>query len=257
MLLAALIVAPIATAGLAAAERPNVVVIMADDFSDMVQYMDKMIGRLVATLDEHKLRQNTLLIFIGDNGTGKGTKSQMGDRTVVGGKGSTTAAGMHVPCIVSWPDGVAAPLVSQDLVDSTDILPTICAAAGVPIPRDMKIDGRSFLPQLRREKAAPREWVYCWYSPRGEALREFAFDQHFKLYRTGEFYLLDKDRAEQQPLNVADLKYDDAIAAAARLRAALDQFADARPADLPKREVAGTSRDNSSIAGRRRIDRNR
>jgi arylsulfatase A len=208
----------------------------AEHFGDMVEYMDKLIGRLVAKLDEHNLRQNTLLIFIGDNGTGKGTKSQMAGRTVVGGKGSTTAAGMHVPCIVSWPAAIASPVVSQDLVDSTDILPTICAAAGVPIPQDMKIDGRSFLPQLCGEKGEPREWVYSWYSPRGEALREFAFDQHFKLYRSGEFYALDRDRAEQNPLRVTDLKYDDAIAAAQRLQAALDQYADARPANLPTRE---------------------
>ena len=213
----------------------------AEHFGDMVEYMDKMVGRVVDTLDEHGLRENTLLIFLGDNGTGKGTKSMMGDRTVVGGKGSTTAAGMHVPCIVSWPAVITLPRVSQDLVDSTDILPTICEAAGISVPAELKIDGRSFLPQLRGEQGNPREWVYCWYSPRGEPLREFTFDQQFKLYRTGEFYDLVGDRDEERPLRVADLKYDDAIAAAKRLQSALDQFADARPAHLPRRDVAGKS----------------
>ena len=55
----------------------------------------------------------------------------MGDRVVMGGKGTTTAAGMHVPLIVSWPGKAAAGKVCGDLVDSTDFLPTICEAAGV------------------------------------------------------------------------------------------------------------------------------
>lgn len=72
-----------------------------EHFGDMVEYMDKLIGKLVTTLDEQSIRDNTLVIFLGDNGTGKGTKSRMGDRVMIGGKGSTTDAGMHVPCIVS------------------------------------------------------------------------------------------------------------------------------------------------------------
>jgi arylsulfatase A len=181
----------------------------------------------------------------------RGTKSMMGGRVVVGGKGSTTAAGTHVPCIVRWPAVITAPRVSQDLVDSTDILPTICEAAGVDIPTEMTIDGRSFLAQLRGEKGSPREWVYCWYSLRGEPLRECAFDQRFKLYRTGEFYDLIHDCDEQQPLHVADLKYAEALAAAKRLQAALDQYSDARPAHLPRRDVAGKSADPAEKKARK------
>jgi arylsulfatase A len=201
----------------------------------MVEYMDKMIGRIVAALDQHGLRDNTLLIFLGDNGTGRGTKSQMGDRTVVGGKGTTTAAGMHVPCIVSWPAVITSGRVCRDLVDSTDFLPTICQAAGVPIPSTMTIDGRSFLPQLRGEPGNPREWIYCWYSPRGESLTEMAFDQQFKLYRTGELFDLKADPAEEHPISVAT-SAGEAVRAAQRLQAALDQYAQARPAHLPRRE---------------------
>jgi arylsulfatase A len=205
----------------------------ARHFGAMVEYMDKLIGRVDATLAELGIRDNTLLIFIGDNGTGKGTQSMMGDRVVLGGKGLTTAAGMHVPCIVSWPAGIKSPRACSDLVDSTDFLPTICEAAGVKIPAGLKVDGRSFLPQLRGDKGSPREWIYCWYSPRLEPLREFAFNHQYKLYRTGEFYDLGKDLEEKQPLKVAGLK-GEAAAAATRLQAALNQFTDARPAHLPK-----------------------
>lgn len=201
-------------------------------FRSMVEYMDKLIGRVDSLLDTLGIRDNTLLIFIGDNGTGSGMKSMMGDKVVIGGKGKTTEAGMRVPCIVSWPGGIAKPRVSADLVDSTDFLPTICDAAGIKLPAGLKVDGRSFLPQLRGEQGNPREWIYSWYSPRGEALREFAFNQQFKLYRTGEFYDLGKDLEEKQPLKTASLK-GEAAAAAKQLQSALDQFTDARPAHLP------------------------
>lgn len=202
-----------------------------EHFGDMVEYMDKLIGRLVATLDEHALRGRTLLIFLADNGTGKGVRSQMGDRTVVGGKGSTTAAGMHVPCIVSWPGVISSGRVCSDLVDSTDFLPTICEAAGVKIPASMPIDGRSFLPQLKGEPGQPRRWIYSWYSPRGEPVREFAFDRQFKLYRSGEVFDLAADPEERRPLPATELTGTSAVAVG-HLRAVLDQFRQARPARL-------------------------
>jgi arylsulfatase A len=202
-------------------------------FADMVQYMDKLIGKLVAALDKLAIRENTLLLFVGDNGTGAGTRSMIGERVVIGGKGSTTDAGMHVPLIASWPGKIASGKVTSDLVDSTDFLPTICDAAGIVLPTDFKTDGRSFLPQLKNETGHPREWIYCWYSPRGEPLREFAFNQRYKLYRNGEFYDLAADLAEKKPLTVASLG-GEAAKAAKQLQGALDQFRDARPTDLPQ-----------------------
>jgi arylsulfatase A len=200
-------------------------------FGHMVEYMDKLIGRLTAKLDELGLRENTLLIFLGDNGTGKGTRSKMGDRVVIGGKGTTTDAGMHVPLIVSWPAKAAAGKVSSDLVDSTDFLPTICDAAGIELPSELIVDGRSFLPQVRGEKGSPREWIYSWYSPRGEALREFAFNERFKLYASGEFYDLAHDPEETRPQPNGEQK-GEATAAATLLQAALDEFKGARPQSL-------------------------
>ncbi|MBM3882986.1 MAG: arylsulfatase [Verrucomicrobia bacterium] len=204
-----------------------------EHFRDMVQYMDKLIGRLVSKLDELELRERTLLMFLGDNGTGRGTRSLMGDRVVVGGKGSTTAAGMHVPLIVHWPAGIPNPRVCHDLVDSTDFFLTLCAAAAIHPPAHLTLDGRSFLPQLRGEPGQPRQWIYSWYSPRGEPPKEFAFDHHYKIYRDGSFYHLDQDRDEQRPLPLPDLT-GAAATAAKRLQAALDQFAHLRRPPLQR-----------------------
>ncbi|MEQ1859181.1 MAG: sulfatase-like hydrolase/transferase [Chthoniobacteraceae bacterium] len=202
-----------------------------EHFADMVAYMDKMIGRLVAKLDELGIRDDTVIVFIGDNGTGGGTRSMLGERVVMGGKGTLKHTGTHVPLIVNGPGRVAAGKVSTDLVDSTDFLPTLCEAAGVAAPA--KIDGRSFWPQLRGERGTPREWWYCWYGPREEFVGEFAANQHYELHRDGKFFDLRKDTEEQQPLAIASLD-GEAAAAAKTLQGALDQFKDARPANLAK-----------------------
>ena len=200
-------------------------------FADMVAYMDKLIGKLVACLEEHGLREHTLILFTGDNGTGSGTRSMMGEKVVIGGKGKTTLTGMHVPLIASWPGKIATGKVCPDLVDSTDFLPTICEAAGVKVPAELKIDGRSFFPQLRGEKGTPREWYYCWFSHQGRLRGEFAANHRYKLYRGGEFYDLSKDPDEKRPLKVGTLD-GEAAAAAKVLQAALDKYKDARPANL-------------------------
>ena len=201
-------------------------------YGEMVAYMDKLIGRLIAKVDDLGLRENTLIIFMGDNGTASRITSSLQGGSRQGAKGRTVIAGMHVPCIVSWPGQVAAGKVCPDLVDSTDFLPTLCAAANVKIPVELKVDGRSFLPQLQGKKGEPREWIYSWYSPRREPPRECAFNTRSKLYRNGDFYDLRGDPEEKTPLKVADLK-DEAAKDARVLRSALDQYKEARPAHLP------------------------
>jgi arylsulfatase A len=210
-------------------------------FADMVAYADKLTGKLVNKLEELGLREKTLILITGDNGTGKGIVSATEDKNEVeGGKASTAVADMHVPLIANWPSHIGAGGVCHDLVDATDFLPTLCEAASVPVPAEAKIDGHSFLPQLRGEKGAPREWLYSFWAPlrptqtakvgkRGAV--EQAFDHDYKLYSIGEFYDIKHDPGEAHPLNLAELT-GEAAAEAKKLQAALDHFADARPADL-------------------------
>lgn len=198
-------------------------------FADMVTYMDKIVGRLVAGLDELGVREDTLIVFVGDNGTGRGVVSRMGERRVAGGKGSTTVAGMHVPLIVSWPAGARAGRVCADIVESTDFFPTLLEAAGVSLPEGLELDGRSFLPQVCGERGNPRDSYYCWYSPRGERAREFAADARYKLYRSGELHDVVDDPDERRPLDPQALDAD-ARAARERLAAALAGYDGVRAA---------------------------
>lgn len=203
-------------------------------FADMTAFMDKMIGRLDAKLAELGIRDNTLLMFLGDNGTHGSVTSRFKGADYQGGKGTTTRRGHHVPLIASWPAVMKQGRVNRDLVSAADFLPTICEAAGVKAPTN--VDGVSFLPQLRGERGAPREWLYCWYSPRQRqdlTVREFAFDHNYKLYRTGQLFDLEADPFEQKPLDAAALTGGQP-AAAAKLQAVLDRFRDARPVALDK-----------------------
>ena len=202
----------------------------AGHFADMVAYTDKLIGKLVAKLEELHLRENTLLLILGDNGTGRGTPSRFQGRDVVGGKGTSTTWGTHVPAIGNWPGHFAEGKVSADLIDSTDFLPTICEVAGLPLPEAVKLDGRSFYPQLRGEKGTPRDWLYAWYNPSGgaDAKAEFAHDARFKLYADGRFYDARTDNNEKRPLVEASLN-GDSRAAYDKLKTALAQFAGPRP----------------------------
>ena len=154
---------------------------------------------------------------------------------------------MHVPLIANWPGHIRAG-TNDDLIDSTDFLPTICAAAGAKVPSSLKIDGHSFWPQLMGEKGEPREWIYTWYAQDGVApIREFVTTKEYKLYRSGRFYDLKKDPFEDNdPNTLADLTGDEAKAAA-KLKAVLAQYADARPA-----AVAAKSRAAKKGGSRRR-----
>ena len=197
-------------------------------FAEMVAYMDKMIGRLDAKLGELGIRENTLLLFTGDNGTGRGATTRFKGADFPGGKGSTKHSGHHVPLIVSWPAVMKQGRVNRDLISCADFLPTICAATGSETPAN--VDGVSFLPQLRGETGTPHEALYLWYSPRQKfdlKVSELAFDHSHKLYRSGELYDLQADPLEKIPLTGDQ-------PARAKLQAVLDQYKDARPAELDR-----------------------
>ena len=203
-------------------------------FGEMVAYTDKLVGRVVDALAEHGLREKTLIIFLGDNGTLGTITSRMRDgRAIRGGKGKSTAAGTHVPLIVQWPGVVPAGRVNEDLVNSTDFFPTLCEAAGLSLPSKPALDGRSFWPQLQGQAGTPRELMYLWYSRNGgaEPTHEFAATKRFKLHRDGSFFDCLADPLEKTPLAMSALS-PAAKDVRAKLTMELERMRDARPAHL-------------------------
>ena len=194
-------------------------------FPDMVEYMDEVVGRVLAKLDSLGLRDRTLVLFVGDNGTDQPIRSRAGGTEIQGGKGLTTDAGTHVPLLASWKGKDKPGSVCEDLVDTTDFVPTIFEVAGVTPPAGVTFDGRSFLPQVRGAKGRPREWVFCDYDPKPGHGKEqftpirFAWDHRYKLYEDGRLHDLSKDVLERSPMPPADGRE-----ARNRLQAVLDRM---------------------------------
>lgn len=211
-------------------------------FGEMVACTDKLVGRVVEELAKHGLRETTLLVFLGDNGTLGTITSRMRDgRQIRGGKAQSTAAGTHVPLIVNWPGIVPAGRVNQDLINSTDFYPTLCEAAGIQLPGTPPLDGLSFWPQLKGEPGTPRELMYLWFSRNGGArpTHEFAATRRFKLYRDGLFYDYLADPLEQSPLEQDSLP-PEVQDTWKKLAAELERMRDARPAFLAAEAGSGT-----------------
>lgn len=137
-------------------------------FVDMVAFADKAIGQIVAQLEKSGVRDNTLIIFTGDNGTDKPIVTPWNGSKVIGGKGSMTDTGTRVPLIASWPKGIKKPgRIVDDLVEFTDMLPTLCEVSGAALPKDHPGDGASIVPVLQnRAKARKKDWIYIWYRGR-------------------------------------------------------------------------------------------
>ena len=159
----------------------------------MVEYHDKVIGRLIDYLDEQGIRENTLLIYLGDNGTPTDVCSLMhGHNEVCGGKGKTNDRGTHVPLICSMPGTIPSGSVLSDLIDSTDFLPTMFEVAGLEFPDGYLIDGRSFYPQLLGGKGNARDWMFFHFEPMNGKFDtgriRFVRDHQWKLYETCLLY---------------------------------------------------------------------
>ena len=148
----------------------------------------------------------------------------MPDRAIQGGKMQTIDAGTHVPLIADW-KGTNPAKVCDDLVDFSDFLPTLAEAAGAPLPENVIIDGRSFLPQIRGQKGNPREWIFCHYTRDGgkETPKRFVRDKRWKLYHTGELFDVQADPLEQSPISPGG-GGQQVTAARKRLQAALDSI---------------------------------
>ena len=191
-----------------------------DHYADNISYMDKLVGKLVSELERLKLRENTLLIFVGDNGTagGHAKTSTVGGRRLSGEKGAMLEGGALVPLIVNWPGKTPAGQVSHDLVDSTDFFPTFAELAGAKLPSNKVLDGHSFAPQIQGKKGQPREWIFIQL-----ARQWYVREAGFKLDQAGQ--LRDMSKAPfEEPVVPGDSKDPKTIAARKRLQAALDKL---------------------------------
>ena len=122
-----------------------------------------MVGRLIQSLDELKIRERTIVIFTTDNGTTSGRLGFTATRngiTVPGAKGELSEAGVCAPFIVNCPGLVPAGTESDAITDFSDMLPTFLELGGGKPPEDLIIDGTSIAPViLGDEQDSTRQWI--------------------------------------------------------------------------------------------------
>jgi arylsulfatase A-like enzyme len=132
---------------------------------DWIEELDWSTGRVLDTLREHKLAENTLVIFTSDNGPWliKGADSGSSG-PLRGGKGSTWEGGVRVPTIAWWPGKIAPNSAVDAIAGTIDLLPTAVALAGGTVPPQPVIDGRDISPLLLGQTTDSPRGVQYYFS---------------------------------------------------------------------------------------------
>ena len=197
------------------------------NMADMVKYTDKIVCHLIDVLEREGLRENTIVFFVGDNGTHPKILTPMKDGSVIqGGKWSTTRYGTHVPMIVSCPALLESGTVNSNLIDFSDFYVTLRDIMGGDGKNDNELDGISFWPQLLGKKAGIREMSFCHYQWINKINYErFAQTIEYKLYQDGRFFNTVEDPLEKNPIDVGN--EDKKIK---KLHSRLQKLLDSRPA---------------------------
>ncbi|HZE96377.1 MAG TPA: sulfatase-like hydrolase/transferase [Planctomycetota bacterium] len=187
-------------------------------YADNIAYMDKLVGKLVDELERQGLREKTLVLFTGDNGTARnGARSPVDGMPLSGQKATMLEGGSRVPLIANWPGTTPAGALNHDLTDFSDFLVTFAELGGATLPEGRKIDGRSFAAQIRGEKGTPREWVYVELDG-----KSYVRDGRYKLTNGGELFDM-KEAPFKEILVPKDATDEAAPDARKRLQAVLDE----------------------------------
>lgn len=202
-------------------------------YGDVVEEFDFETGRLLDTLDELKLADNTLVIYTSDNGPwnqDKYTKRKKGHPAgaifwgeagpLRNGKGSPYEAGYRLPCIVRWPGKVPAGRVNDAVFATIDFMPTFANLCGFALPKDRHIDGIDQSDLLLGKRETGREFFY--FNKAGVRRGKWKYlraNAHFHGYavddqrpKAEELYDLESDLgernnlAQKHPLLLAELR---------------------------------------------------
>ncbi len=141
-------------------------------YAAMIDSLDRSVGRILETLDQQGLSENTIVIFTSDNGglggyrdIGVQAKEITDNGPLKAGKGSFYEGGIRVPLIARWPGVVPADSQSHEPVITTDFYPTLLEATGVSNPKGYELDGESFLPVLKEPGSSLDRNPLYWHFP--------------------------------------------------------------------------------------------
>jgi len=156
-------------------------------FPSMVKYMDKKIGQIITHLRNKGMLDNTLIIYMGDNGTPPHIVSMYNNFSVTGGKSETTEIGISVPLLVEYNGKIIPDKISKTLVGLPDFLPTLADFAGILKPINYGIlDGVSFYPAFASPDTLINKNIFSSYcvNPTENPWRRWVQNNNYKLYDT-------------------------------------------------------------------------
>lgn len=178
-------------------------------FLAMTEAVDINVGRIMQFLEEKGLEQNTLVIFTSDNGglllrNGNFIRASW-NYPLRAGKGTLYEGGLRIPAVIRWPGTIEAGRISEEIIISTDIYPTVTELVGIDIDHEM--EGKSLLPHLLNSEPLERETLY-WHYPHyhlgkpGGAIRQGDF-KLIEFFETGESELYNLREDPQELHNLA------------------------------------------------------
>ena len=184
-------------------------------YAAVVEAMDRAIGRVLDTLDEQGLAENTIVLFFSDNG---GAAYAMGGADNVplrGGKGETFEGGIRVVASLRWPAKLNAGSRAEQIMSVMDVFPTLAAAAGIEAGNQRKLDGRNMWPAISRNVKIPLEepLFFASETPIRGSFHVTAFDEDWKLVQrieqdqvtveiTNHLFRIDEDPYETHNLAI-------------------------------------------------------
>jgi len=196
-------------------------------YAASVTHMDQGIGRIVDAIEKEGLRDNTLIVFVSDNGGQKSWHSTnqykgryaqkphnvLGDnRPLRGWKGDVYEGGIRVPALASWP-GVLEPRWMEAPVHMVDWMPTLCGLTGYSSGRELNWDGRDIWPIVRDKSSAVGPWTFYWKTPGASAVRRGNLklivrknSEKVELYDVSLDPYEKRDLAAESPQQVSELK---------------------------------------------------
>lgn len=160
-------------------------------YNALLLAQDDVVGALLSKLKEHNLDENTIVVFVSDNGC---AESRPGSNGIFsGGKFNTLEGGIRMPFIIKWPGHIQPGSIYEKPVSTLDILPTVANACSVSLNEDLPLDGRNLLPFLQKKNVG---------QPHDDLFWKIA---HFAAVRSGDWKLyVDRNRKLEQLFNLKD-----------------------------------------------------
>jgi len=168
-------------------------------YAAVVDAMDQAIGRVLQTLEEEGIADNTIVLFFSDNGGAAYSYGGANNAPLRGGKGETFEGGIRVVSLLRWPAMLGSGQQFDQIMSVMDVFPTLAAAAGIEAGSTFELDGRNMWPAIAQGEAVPLEKPLMFASeiPIYGSFKFTAFDESWKLVQ----------EVEQEQLSVTVTNY--------------------------------------------------